>query len=42
MRHVLVHDYFGIDRDIVWSTVERELPRLKASLQGLARRLPAN
>jgi uncharacterized protein with HEPN domain len=26
MRHVLVHDYFGIDRDIVWSTVEQESP----------------
>ncbi len=42
MRHVLVHDYFGIDREIVWSTVERELPPLKASLHGLARRLSAN
>ena len=39
MRHVLVHDYFGIDRDIVWSTVERELPPLKKSLQELGSRL---
>ena len=39
MRHVLVHDYFGIDRDIVWSTVERELEPLKTSLLKLAQRL---
>lgn len=32
MRHVLVHDYFGIDRDVVWLTVEKNLGPLKASL----------
>lgn len=35
MRHVLVHDYFGIDRDIVWTTVEKELGPLKTSLASL-------
>jgi uncharacterized protein with HEPN domain len=35
MRHVLVHDYFGIDRDIVWTAVERELGPLKTSLARL-------
>jgi uncharacterized protein with HEPN domain len=39
MRHVLVHDYFGIDRDIVWSTVEQELRPLHASLNTLLQRL---
>ena len=29
MRHVLVHDYFGMDRDEVWAVVERDLPVLK-------------
>lgn len=28
MRHILVHDYFGIDLDEVWSVVERDLPTL--------------
>lgn len=32
MRHVLVHDYFGIDRDVVWSTIERDIPTLKSRL----------
>ena len=29
MRHVLVHDYFGIDLGEVWAVVERDLPALK-------------
>jgi uncharacterized protein with HEPN domain len=41
MRHILVHDYFAIDRDIVWSTVEQELRPLKASLKALVQRLSA-
>jgi uncharacterized protein with HEPN domain len=35
MRNVLVHDYFGIDLDEVWTTVERDLPRLRAQLEQL-------
>ena len=27
MRHVLVHHYFEIDTEIVWSVIERDLPR---------------
>jgi uncharacterized protein with HEPN domain len=26
MRNILIHIYFGIDRDIVWAVVERDLP----------------
>lgn len=29
MRHVLVHDYLGIDLAEVWAGVERDLPALK-------------
>jgi uncharacterized protein with HEPN domain len=35
MRHILVHDYFQIDTEIVWDVVERDLPELKRSLQVL-------
>ncbi|MGH9799924.1 MAG: HepT-like ribonuclease domain-containing protein [Blastocatellia bacterium] len=37
MRNILVHHYFGIDLNVVWAVVERELPTLKqqtASLLG--------
>jgi uncharacterized protein with HEPN domain len=30
MRNVLVHKYFEIDTDIIWTVIERELPELKA------------
>ncbi|TAK14541.1 MAG: DUF86 domain-containing protein [Anaerolineae bacterium] len=29
MRHILVHQYFGIDKDIVWGVIEQELQPLK-------------
>jgi uncharacterized protein with HEPN domain len=35
MRHVLVHDYFEIDTDIVWDAIERDLPDLKAKIERL-------
>ena len=40
MRHILVHDYFRIDHDIVWGVVETDLPvlrpQIEAILKGLA------
>lgn len=35
MRHILVHQYFGIDRDAVWSVVEKDLPVLSTQLARL-------
>jgi len=32
MRKILVHEYFGMDLDRVWATVERDLPELKQVL----------
>jgi uncharacterized protein with HEPN domain len=29
MRDKLIHDYFGVDLDAVWDTVEKDIPRLK-------------
>ena len=33
MRHVLVHDYFGIDLGEVWATVEKDIPPLKVQIK---------
>ena len=35
MRHILVHDYFGIDLDEVWTVVERDLPVLRGEVQAI-------
>ena len=39
MRHVLVHHYFEIDVDIVWSVVERDLPKLKTGVTAILAQL---
>ena len=33
MRHIIVHDYFRVDYDIVWDVVVNELPTLKTQLK---------
>ena len=37
LRNILVHEYFGIDLEEVWATVQRDLPALKAQVQALLR-----
>ncbi len=32
MRNILVHEYFAIDRDEVWATIEKDIPVLKQQL----------
>jgi len=39
MRNVLVHEYFGVDLEEVWRTVERDLPLLKHQIEALVKRL---
>ena len=34
-RNVLVHEYWRIDLDIIWNTIERDLPPLQADIQAL-------
>lgn len=33
MRDVLIHNYFGVDNEMVWTVVELHLPRLLAQLR---------
>jgi uncharacterized protein with HEPN domain len=37
MRHALVHAYFRVDLDEVWSAVKNDLPGLKSRIQELLR-----
>jgi len=32
MRHLLVHQYFGIDLDEVWNTAQKDLPVLEREI----------
>lgn len=35
MRNVLAHGYFKVDLGVVWRTIERNLPELRAQIRGL-------
>ncbi len=39
MRDKLVHEYFGVDTEIVWKTVQKDLPVLLEHLQQLLTRI---
>ena len=32
MRNLLIHAYFGVDTDILWQTIQEDLPALKVQL----------
>jgi uncharacterized protein with HEPN domain len=34
MRHRVVHDYMGIDEEVVWKTIQDDLPTLIRILEG--------
>ncbi|MBW2185935.1 MAG: DUF86 domain-containing protein [Deltaproteobacteria bacterium] len=36
MRNVLIHEYFGVDVEIIWKTVTEDLPILKRQLDEVA------
>jgi uncharacterized protein with HEPN domain len=40
MRNILVHDYFRINQNIVWETVEKHVPQLKTEVQTMLAELP--
>jgi uncharacterized protein with HEPN domain len=35
MRDRLTHDYFGVDLELVWTVVERDLPFLRTAVDAL-------
>ena len=35
MRDKLIHDYFGLDLDAVWDTIEKDIPWLKDKIRAI-------
>ena len=33
MRDVLIHDYFGVDYELVWDVVKNEIPTLRFQIE---------
>jgi uncharacterized protein with HEPN domain len=40
MRNALAHGYFRIDHNIVWQTIQSDLPKLKSALRTITGSLP--
>jgi uncharacterized protein with HEPN domain len=40
MRHKVVHDYLGVDEDIVWQVVTEDIPKLVVALEPLVAPAP--
>jgi uncharacterized protein with HEPN domain len=38
LRNLAVHEYFGIDADILWETIRHDLPPLEPMLQKILRK----
>ena len=39
LRNILVHQYFRIDEDIVWSIVKNNIPELKVAIEAVLKEL---
>ena len=37
MRHILVHDYYRINLDILWDVIKNDLPSLKSQIEDYLR-----
>jgi uncharacterized protein with HEPN domain len=35
MRNVFVHEYFGVDTNLVWEIIINDLPELKEKVTGI-------
>ena len=42
LRNRIVHEYFGVDTEIVWQIISHDLPQLSGELHQLLQTLPAN
>lgn len=40
MRNRIVHDYFDVDVQVVWQTVQRDLPVLRLQIDTMLKKLP--
>ena len=33
MRNKIIHEYFGIDTEILWETIQKDLPHLREQIK---------
>ena len=42
MRDVLIHEYFAVDLEVVWDTIQNRFPRVRPQLRDLLDDLSAD
>ncbi|MEO6233299.1 MAG: HepT-like ribonuclease domain-containing protein [Ferruginibacter sp.] len=35
LRHILVHEYFGIDNNLIWQIIAEDIPKLRKGVQSV-------
>ncbi len=39
MRDILIHQYFGVDLDLTWQVIVKDLPRLKSQILDISKKM---
>lgn len=39
MRHKMIHDYFDVNLDVIWDTVQGDIPTLKSQIEKIIKEL---
>ncbi|MBC8154471.1 MAG: DUF86 domain-containing protein [Bacteroidetes bacterium] len=39
VRNILIHEYFGVDYDIIWDSIQRDIPPLRIKLETILKTL---
>lgn len=42
MRDKMIHEYFGVNLQLVWEVVERDLPEFKGAVESILKGLGGN
>lgn len=35
MRHILIHEYFGVDSNLIWQVIQNDIPKLRVAITGI-------
>jgi len=39
MRDILIHQYFGVDLDLTWQVIDKDLPSLKRQISDISKKI---
>lgn len=39
MRDKLIHEYFGVNKNVIWSTIKEDLPKIKPMFEKISKNL---